>query len=77
VTNFDAKDIAEAIRNTDQYASWFGTIKQRIKKAESYVAFRGFTSEQLAEAGEDEQSIDAAIEENNLIEILETLSNYA
>lgn len=72
-----ASEIAQAIMASEQYVSWFSTIKYRITQAQKVLTFKGFTSEQLAAVGEDEQSIDSAIKQTNLTEILETLTNYA
>ena len=69
--------IAEAIMASEQYISWFAGMKHRINEAQKILTFRGFTAQQLASVGDDEQSIDSAIQQTNLTEILETLTNYA
>ena len=69
--------IAEAIMASEQYISWFAGMRHRINEAQKTLTFRGFTAQQLASVGDDEQSIDSAIQQTNLTEILETLTNYA
>ena len=69
--------ISEAIMASEQYISWFAGMKHRINEAQKILTFRGFTAQQLASVGDDEQSIDSAIQQTNLTEILETLTNYA
>lgn len=71
------QEIAETIRSSQQYTAWLGGIKQRINEAKQATRFMGFESVATAIVGEDEESVDSAIEENSLIEILETLTSYA
>lgn len=70
-------DIANTIKLSSQYASWFTKMKSRIDNQKDISLLVGMVGSEVANVGESEETVNESVEEPNLLEILEKLSQYA
>lgn len=70
-------DIATSIRCSSQYTAWYVKMKSRLDSQSDITILVGMIGNGVADVEESEETVENSVEEPNLLEILEKLTQYA